>query len=107
MQGSVDDAAFSVYEQKFLDDFWKLNPDWATSVGYHKYDSVLLIPNKQNREKLLKFAKVQLDSLGRYNPSTFLQTNKMDHAILENQMNEVQWQIEQLKSYEWDPALNN
>jgi len=106
-QGSVDDAAFNAYEQKFLDNFWKLNPDWATSVGYHKYDSVLLVPSKQNREKLLKFVKVQLDSLGRYNPSNFLQTNKMDHAILENQMNYIQWQIEQLKDYEWNPASYN
>ena len=107
IQGSIDDASFNTYEQKFLDDFWKLNPDWATSVGYHKYDSVLLVPSKQNREKLLKFVKVQLDSLGRYNPSTFLQTNKMDHAILENQMNYMQWQIEQLKQYEWDPSSYN
>ncbi|MGZ3777539.1 MAG: DUF885 family protein, partial [Mucilaginibacter sp.] len=105
--GSVDDEAFNAYEQKFLDGFWKLNPDWATGVGYHKYDSVLLIPNKQNREKLLKFAKVQLDSLGRYNPSTFLPSNKMDYAILQNQMNEIQWQIEQLKAYEWDPGSYN
>jgi len=107
MSGSVDDAAFNAYEQKFLDEFWKLNPDWATGVGYHKYDSVLLVPNKQNREKLLKFVKVQLDSLGRYNPSVFLPTNKMDYAILQNQMNEMQWQIEQLKAYEWDPESYN
>src|ERR1700760_188866 len=90
MQGTIDDASFNAYEQKFLDDFWKLNPDWATSVGYHKYDSILLVPNKQNREKLLKFVKVQIDSLGRYNPSGFLQTNKMDHAIIENEMNAIQ-----------------
>jgi uncharacterized protein (DUF885 family) len=107
MEGSVDDQAFNAYEQKFLDGFWKLNPDWATSVGCHKYDSVLLVPNKQNREKLLKFVKVQLDSLGKYNPTSFLQVNKMDHAILENQMDYMQWQIEQLKAYEWDPSSYN
>ncbi|MBS1524352.1 MAG: DUF885 domain-containing protein [Bacteroidetes bacterium] len=105
--GSVDDAAFNLYEQHFLDAFWKLNPGWATSVGYHKYDSILLIPNKQNREKLLNFTKVQLDSLGRYNPGTFLESNKMDYAILQNQMDYMQWQIEQLKAYEWDPSSYN
>ncbi|HVW15458.1 MAG TPA: DUF885 domain-containing protein [Mucilaginibacter sp.] len=105
--GSIDDAAFNAYEQHFLDGFWKLNPDWATSVGYHKYDSILLIPNKQNREKLLNFTKVQLDSLGRYNPGTFLESNKMDYAILQNQMAYMQWQIEQLKAYEWDPSSYN
>jgi uncharacterized protein (DUF885 family) len=105
--GSVDDAAFTTYEQHFLDEFWKLNPDWATSVGYHKYDSILLIPSKSTREKLLNFTKVQLDSLGRYNPSAFQESNKMDYAILQNQMSYMQWQIEQEKAYEWDPSSYN
>lgn len=105
--GSVDDAAFNEYEKHFLDEFWKLNPDWATTVGYHKYDSILLIPDKKNREKLLNFTKVQLDSLGKYSPDKFLETNKMDYAIMQNQMNYMQWRIEQLKAYEWDPSSYN
>lgn len=107
MAGSVDDAAFKVYEKNFLDEFWKLEPDWATSVGYHKYDSILLVPDKQNRNKLLKFVNIQLDSLGKYNPDKFIETDKMDYAILQNQMNYMQWQIEQLKAYEWDPSSYN
>jgi hypothetical protein len=105
--GSLDDAAFNTYETTFLDHFWKLNPDWATGEGYHKYDSLLLIPNKSNRGKMLTFAKVQLDSLGKYDPTKFLQTNKMDYAIIQNQMAYMQWQIEQLKAYEWDPSSYN
>jgi hypothetical protein len=107
MAGSVDDVAFNTYEQHFLDEFWKLNPDWATGVGYHKYDSLLLIPNKSTREKQLNFAKVQLDSLGKYNPTAFLATNKMDYAIMQNQVSYMQWQIEQQKAYEWDPSSYN
>ncbi len=107
MAGSMDDVAFNTYEQHFLDEFWKLNPDWATSVGYHKYDSLLLIPNKSTREKQLNFAKVQLDSLGKYNPSGFLASNKMDYAIIQNQMQYLQWQLEQQKAYEWDPSSYN
>jgi len=107
MAGSVDDLAFNTYEQHFLDEFWKLNPDWATSVGYHKYDSLLLIPNKSTRDKQLNFAKVQLDSLGKYNPSGFLAANKMDYAIMQNQMSYLQWQIQQQKAYEWDPSSYN
>jgi hypothetical protein len=34
LQGK-DDAAFAIYENSFLEGLWKLNPDWATSVGYH------------------------------------------------------------------------
>lgn len=106
-QGSMDDVAFNSYENHFLDEFWKLNPDWATNVGYHKYDSLLLIPNRQNREKLLNFTKVQLDSLGRYNPAIFLESNKMDYAMIQNQLQDIQWSIQQLKAYEWDPSSYN
>ena len=107
IEGSVDDAAFNDYEKHFLDEFWKLNPDWGTSVGYHKYDSVLLVPDKKNRDKLIKFAKVQLDSLGRYSPANFLASNKMDYAILQNQMQYMVWREQQLKAYEWDPSSYN
>jgi hypothetical protein len=106
-QGSMDDVAFNSYENHFLDEFWKLNPDWATNVGYHKYDSLLLIPNRQNRDKLLNFTKVQLDSLGRYNPAIFLESNKMDYAMIQNQLQDIQWSIQQLKAYEWDPSSYN
>jgi uncharacterized protein (DUF885 family) len=106
-QGSLDDIAFNSYEKHFLDELWKQYPDWGTSVGYHKYDSVLLIPDKKTREKQLHFVKVQLDSLGKYTPTAFLETNKMDYAIMQNQLQYQQWQIEQLKAYEWDPSTYN
>ena len=106
-QGSMDDVAFNNYEQHFLDELWKQFPDWGTSVGYHKYDSILMVPDKKTREKQLNFAKVQLDSLGKYVPTGFLQTNKMDYAMMQNQMQYMQWQIEQLKAWEWDPSSYN
>ena len=107
IQGSMDDVAFNTYEKFFLDELWKQFPDWGTSVGYHKYDSILLVPDKKARDKQLKFVKVQLDSLGKYQPTAFLETNKMDYAIMQNQMQYIQWQIEQLKDYEWNPSYYN
>ena len=56
-QASLDDAGFNRYEAHFLDELWKLNPDWATSVGYHKYDSLLLVPDKKTRENCSPLAK--------------------------------------------------
>jgi len=107
IQGSMDDVAFNNYETFFLEQLWKQFPDWGTSVGYHKYDSLLLVPDKKTREKQLKFVKVQLDSLGKYQPAAFLETNKMDYAIMQNQLQYMQWQMEQLKAYEWDPTTYN
>ncbi|RFZ90574.1 DUF885 domain-containing protein [Mucilaginibacter conchicola] len=105
--GLKDDGTFTRYEDHFLEELWKLNPDWATSVGYHKYDSLLIVPNAKAREAQLKFAKVQLDSLSRYEPALLTDNNKIDHAVMKNQLESTQWNVEQLKSYEWDPSSYN
>ncbi|WP_183563927.1 DUF885 domain-containing protein [Mucilaginibacter sp. SP1R1] len=102
-----DDAAFAIYENSFLDALWKLNPDWATSVGYHKYDSLLYIPNEQSRQKMMDFAKVQIDSLSRFEPNTLTVANRIDYKMMQNQLDYAQWQIQQLKAYEWDPSSYN
>ncbi|GAA3988270.1 DUF885 domain-containing protein [Mucilaginibacter dorajii] len=102
-----DDAAFTTYENSFLDGLWKLNPDWATSVGYHKYDSLLSIANDQSRSKMLDFAKVQLDSLNRFDANTLNENNRIDYKMMQNQLDYAQWQIKQLRSYEWDPSSYN
>jgi uncharacterized protein (DUF885 family) len=102
-----DDAAFLRYEDHFLEELWKNNPDWATSVGYHKYDSLLVVPTEKARSQAVKFAKVQLDSLSRYPEGTLSDANKIDHHMMKNQMESMQWNLEQLKAYQWDPSSYN
>ncbi|MGZ3874966.1 MAG: DUF885 family protein, partial [Mucilaginibacter sp.] len=102
-----DDAAFAVYENSFLDGLWKLNPDWATSVGYHKYDSLLVIPDDKNRDKMITFAKVQIDSLSRFDVTTLSDVNRIDYYLMQNQMESTEWQLQQLKAYQWDPSSYN
>ena len=102
-----DDAAFVLYEGHFLDELWKNNPDWASNVGYHKYDSILLIPNEKNRQQSIKFAKVQIDSLSRYEVNSLSDANKIDYHMIHDQMEAMQWRIEQLKDYQWDPSSYN
>jgi uncharacterized protein (DUF885 family) len=106
-QSLKDNDAFTLYEQSFLDGLWKLNPDWATQEGYHKYDSLLLAPSNKNRDKQLDFAKLQLDSLSRYDVTTLSEENQIDYHLIQNQMQYTQWQIQQLKQYEWDPGQYN
>lgn len=102
-----DDGAFAVYENSFLEALWKLNPDWATSVGYHKYDSLLVIPNDQSRDKMISFTKVQADSLSRFDVNTLSNANKIDYHLMQNQLEYIQWDIQQLRAYQWNPASYN
>jgi uncharacterized protein (DUF885 family) len=102
-----DDAAFSVYENSFLEGLWKLDPDRATLAGYHKYDSLLVIPDDKSRNKMLNFAKVQLDSLSRFEITTLADANKIDYHIMQNEMEATEWRIQQLRAYQWDPSSYN
>jgi uncharacterized protein (DUF885 family) len=105
--GGKDDAAFTIYENTFLDALWKLNPDWATTSGYHKYDSLLVVPNDQSRDKMVNFTKVELDSLSRFEPTTLNPANKIDYAMMQNQMESIQWNLQQSRAYQWDPSSYN
>ena len=106
-QGGKDDGSIIAYESNFLNGLWKLSPDWATSEGFHKYDSLLLIPNDQSRDKLLTYAKVQLDSLSRFEVTTLNDANKIDYHVMENELESIEWSIQDLKAYQWDPSSYN
>lgn len=106
-QFQKDSTAFVAYEDRFLEELWKQQPDWATQVGYHKYDSILVVPNSDSRDKLLKFTRKQLDSLGNFEQSALTDNNKIDYHLIENQMQYTQWKLQQEKAYEWDPSSYN
>ena len=65
-KGTKGDVEFETFSKTFIEDLWKQYPSWATGVGYHAYDSILIIPNRENDEKSLTFAKRYLDSLSSF-----------------------------------------
>lgn len=99
--------AFLHYETQFIDALWKVNPDWATSVGYHNYDSVLLVPDSAEAQVKLAFAKQQLDSLKAFDLNALNDANKIDYQLMQNYLQSVQWSINEQKSNEWDPSSFN
>jgi uncharacterized protein (DUF885 family) len=102
-----DDATFSGYKQHFLESLWKMDPDRATQTGYHQYDSLLLMPSAANRDKMITFAKVEADSLLRYDPNTLSESNKMDYQLIQNEVQEIQFNLQSLKAWEWSPNTYN
>ena len=99
--------AFGQYEARFIDALWVVNPDWATSVGYHKYDSVLIVPDSAAAQAKLAFAQQQLDSLKTFDIKALNDANKIDYQLMQNYLHSVQWAINEQKSNEWDPSSFN
>lgn len=100
-------TAFRAYEARFIDALWKENPGWATSVGYHKYDSVLLIPDSARLQASLDFARQQLDSLKSYDTSRLSGALMIDYYLIRNTLESSRWKIRQLQDYQWDPSDYN
>ena len=98
---------FDSYKENFVLELWKVYPGWASSVGYHKYDSLLVVPDFVSRIKELAFCDANLDSLKNFRLSDLSDVNKTDYYLIDNQLKYAEWTIKEQKAYEWDPSGYN
>lgn len=101
------DTKFDQYKNYFVEVLWKMNPEWASSQGFHKYDSILFLPNAENKSKHLKFVQSQLDSIKKYPLDQLSEVNKTDVQMMENLMISLVFSMNELKSENWDPSQYN
>ena len=101
------DQKFDKYKDGFVIDLWKINPGWASGVGYHKLDSVLVVPEAKETKAQLDFSNAQLDSLKQYDIESLSDNNKTDFQMIKNQLEATIFSINELKSSEWNPAEYN
>lgn len=101
------DKSFDAFRTRFVDQLWKMYPGWAGSVGYHKYDDVLHIPTPGQRSAELMFAKRYLDSVQSFVRTRMSFDNIIDAVLISNQLRQIEWDINNYKSYEWNPAQYN
>jgi uncharacterized protein (DUF885 family) len=101
------DSSFAAYKEGLVLRFWEMYPSWASSVGYHKYDDRLNVPDESTRQKELAFNQSELDSLKKWDPITLDDNNRTDYYLIENQLKATLWGIHEMKSYVWDPSNYN
>jgi len=101
------DKEFENYSASFIEKMWKQYPDWATAAGYHKYDSVLVVPDEKSVQSSVAFAKLHLDSLSSFDPAGLSASNRTDFYMIRNLLNESLWSSDTLQSYKWDPTSYN
>ncbi|WP_367753129.1 DUF885 domain-containing protein [Flavobacterium sp. WC2430] len=98
---------FEHYKKGYVTTLWDVYPDWASSQGYHKLDSVLVASDSVYLKKQLDFAHSQLDSIQNYPLENLSDPNIIDYYIIKNQLQSTIFKIDKLKSYEWDPSEYN
>ena len=100
-------ADFDSYKARFVEALWKVYPTWASSQGYHKWDSLLIAPTTAARAAEQTFAQANLDSLKTFSLDALNDNNKTDYHLIENQLRSAIWSISEQKAWEWDPSGYN
>lgn len=101
------DARFDKYKERFVLRLWEMYPGWASSVGYHKYDDRLVVPDDAARQREVAFCNANLDSLAKFNVQELSDANKTDYYLIENQLKYSIWGVKEQKAYTWDPSGYN
>eukprot|EP01030_Chromulinospumella_sphaerica_P007763 gene7763-biopygen6723 len=86
---------------------WRTYPSWASTVGYHAYDNVLVVPDEHSRQQELGFCQNLLLALGSFQLNELSDGNKTDYYMIENQIRSTEWAVKELRAWEWDPTTYN
>jgi len=106
-KSSDQNAEFDGFKNRFMEAYWNVYPTAATSVGFHKFDSILPAYDEIQREKERTFAKNYLDSLKAFKESNLDDLNKIDHEMIANALNGIQFSVDTFNAWQWDPSGYN
>jgi uncharacterized protein (DUF885 family) len=106
-KNNTTNQQFDVFKERFLFAILKLYPNAATGIGYHAYDSILMVPDDSYMKMQVDFSTNYLDSLNVFSYASLNDVNKTDYKIIENQLKSITWQMQTAKEFEWNPSLYN
>jgi uncharacterized protein (DUF885 family) len=98
---------FGNFKEQFIEDLWKQYPGFATGVGYHKYDSALVIPDASSNRASLAFVDEVEKGLKAFDFEKLSDNDKTDYKLIQSFIDGTRFGINEFKSNEWDPSNYN
>lgn len=99
------DAKFEALGRRFVDEFGRYAPVYATALGDHRYDGELDDLGADGRARSLAWTKAVLAELASVDRAALSRANQVDAAMLENQLRYAIWSEEKYRDWSWDPLL--
>ena len=97
------DAKFEALGQRFLDEFGRYSPVYATALGDHRFDGDLDDLSPAGRARSAAFARDLMRQLSAIDRQELSRANQVDAAMLENQLRYSVWSEEKFRDWSWDP----
>ena len=101
------DVRFDGFKNRFIAGLWRYQPDFAAAQGFHKYDSLLLIPDAAQRAREAQYFRLAQDTLVTFFLDGLSPNNQTDYRILDNQFRSARWYADTLREWQWNPAAYN
>ncbi len=99
------DARFEALSQRFVGEFGRYSPVYATSLGDHRYDGELDDLGADGRARTLAWTRGLLAELQSIDRAALSRANQVDAAMLENQLRYAIWSEATYRDWSWDPLV--
>ncbi len=101
------DMKFEKLANQYIGELIKMNPEWATRLGEHKYDGQLNDYSLAGVKKERAFTEKYLNELNKIPFDKLSKVNNIDARIMKHNLEYNLFQIDVLREYEWNPLVYN
>ena len=98
-----EDARFTAFGERIVDEFLKLDPVSATQLGDHRYDALLPDVSAKGRAARRAFAEQALAQLAKFDAHRLSREHQVDAILLRDQLNYIIFSVDRLQDWAWDP----
>ncbi len=102
-----EDTEFESLANEYISELLKNNPEWATSLGEHKYDSRLDDYSLEGIKSEREFSLNYLNRLNKIPLEKLSKVNNVDYRIMKHGLEFNLFRIDELREYEWNPMNYN
>jgi uncharacterized protein (DUF885 family) len=102
-----DDQRFEALAKNYIEQLLRMKPEWATSLGDHRYDAHLSDYSLTGVNRDRAFNASYLDSLSHIDASKLNPVNRIDYKIMRHNLESWLFSIDTLREYEWNPLAYN
>ena len=99
------DARFAALSQRYVGEFGRYSPVYATALGDHRFDGELDDLSPAGRARSLAWASEILKELQSIERAALSRANQVDAAMLENQLRYAIWSEQTYRDWSWDPLV--
>lgn len=107
LRATPADTAFETAAKAFIEDYLRLNPEAATSLGDHRHDGKLTEYSREATAARIETWRKHLAALEKIDAKQLTGPNKIDVRIMRVALESMLFNLTEEKSREWNPAAYN